>query len=175
MYGVAAFVAHNDIEPSKEWQVQIETALATCDCLIALLHKDFHASKWTDQEIGFAMGRGLPIFTVQLGEVPYGFVGRFQAFAGVGKSALDLAREIFETLIKHKQTQRAIGPVVVRLFEDSSSFQDAKKNVALLEMLELWEPDFSERITKAAKMNSQIKESWGVPARVNLLVEKWAA
>ena len=62
--GVSCFVAHNDIEPSEEWLAQIETALATCDSLLALLHPKFHESQWTDQEVGFAMGRGVP-FAVQ--------------------------------------------------------------------------------------------------------------
>src|SRR5258708_21866172 len=57
IYGISGFVAHNDIKPTLEWQAQIETALATCDALVALLHDKFHESKWTDQEIGFAMGR----------------------------------------------------------------------------------------------------------------------
>jgi len=35
-FGVSCFVAHNDIEPTQEWQTQIETALATCDALVAL-------------------------------------------------------------------------------------------------------------------------------------------
>jgi len=50
-YGISAFVAHTDIEPTLEWQVQIETALSTCEALVALLHDKFHASNWTDQEI----------------------------------------------------------------------------------------------------------------------------
>ena len=66
-YGISSFVAHNDIEPTLEWQAQIETALATCDALVALLHERFHESKWTDQEIGFAMGRGVPAFTIRTG------------------------------------------------------------------------------------------------------------
>src|SRR5207253_879179 len=69
-YGISSFVAHNDIEPTLEWQVQIETALATCDALVALLHDKFHASYWTDQEIGFAMGRRVPTFAVKFGETP---------------------------------------------------------------------------------------------------------
>src|ERR1700722_735851 len=59
-FGISGFVAHNDIEPTVEWQTEIETALATCDALVALLHENFHDSNWTDQEIGFAMGRGVP-------------------------------------------------------------------------------------------------------------------
>jgi hypothetical protein len=60
-YGISGFVAHSDIEPTMEWQDQIETALSTCDALVALLHDKFHESKWTDQEIGFAMGRAVPV------------------------------------------------------------------------------------------------------------------
>jgi hypothetical protein len=74
-FGISGFVAHNDIEPTQEWQTQIETALATCDALVALLHPDFHVSNWTDQEIGFAMGRGVPTFAVRFGQDPYGFIG----------------------------------------------------------------------------------------------------
>src|SRR5262249_45002832 len=73
-FGISGFVAHNDIEPTAEWQSQIEVALATCESLVALLHPNFHASNWTDQEIGAAMGRGVPVYAVQLGQVPYGFI-----------------------------------------------------------------------------------------------------
>jgi nucleoside 2-deoxyribosyltransferase len=71
-------VAHSDIEPTAEWQTQIQTALATCDAFIALLHPDFQASDWTDQEVGFSMGRGVPTFAVRLGQVPYSFMGAFK-------------------------------------------------------------------------------------------------
>jgi len=32
-YGISAFVAHEDIAPTKEWQSEIEKALATMDGL----------------------------------------------------------------------------------------------------------------------------------------------
>jgi hypothetical protein len=55
-YGISCFVAHNDIEPTAEWVVEIETALATCEAAVALLTPNFHKGNWTDQELGFAMG-----------------------------------------------------------------------------------------------------------------------
>src|ERR1700710_268345 len=64
-FGLSCFVAHKDVEPTTEWQTEIETALATADSMVALLHPDFHKSKWTDQEIGYAMGRDIPIFAVK--------------------------------------------------------------------------------------------------------------
>lgn len=173
-FGISCFIAHNDIEPTQEWQTQIETALATCDALVALLHKDFHASNWTDQEIGFAMGRGAPTFSVSFGQDPYGFIGRFQAFNGNKKSAAALARELFDAFRKNKQTQRRMSEVLVGLFEQSGSFADAKARIGYLEELELWEPSFSARIRSAAKSNSQVSGSWGVPDRATALAKKWA-
>ena len=172
-YGISCFVAHNDIEPTQEWQTQIETALATCDTLVALLHEGFHESKWTDQEIGFAMGRGLPVYSIRYGADPYGFIGRFQAFNAARKSAAQIARELFDSYRKDKQTQPKMASVLLSLFEQSSSFAEAKSRIEYLEGLESWEPTFAARLRNAAASNSQISGSWGVPERVNVLAKKW--
>ena len=61
-YGVASFVAHEDIAPMKEWQGEIERALFSMSVLVALLTKEFSQSSWTDQEVGVAIGRRFPSF-----------------------------------------------------------------------------------------------------------------
>jgi hypothetical protein len=172
-YGISAFVAHNDIEPTSEWQTQIETALATCETLIALLHPTFHDSNWTDQEIGFAMGRGLSVYAVDFGQVPYGFIGRFQAFKGTDLLPSELAQELFESYRKNKRTERRMAEVLMSLFQDSGSFAEAKARIGYLEELRVWEPSFSTRIESALESNSQISGAWGVPDRVNRLTNKW--
>jgi nucleoside 2-deoxyribosyltransferase len=172
-YGISCFVAHNDIEPTKEWQVQIETALTTCDALVALLHQDFHQSNWTDQEIGFAMGRGVPVFSVRFDQDPYGFIGRFQAFQGSGKQVTKLAEELFDSYRKNKQTQHRMAKALVGLFEDSYSFARAKTCMTYLEELEVWEPTLSARLRSALKSNTQISQSFGVPPRIEALIKKW--
>ena len=173
-YGISSFVAHNDIEPTSEWQTQIETALATCHALVALLHGKFHASNWTDQEIGFAMGRGVPTFAVRLGETPYGFIGRFQAFNGNGKSVANLARELFDCYRKHKQTEKEMSEAIVSIFETSDSFATAKERMGYLEEIQVCDPSFAGRIRSAVQANSQIDGSWGVPERVKKLLDRWA-
>jgi nucleoside 2-deoxyribosyltransferase len=173
-YGISGFVAHNDIEPTLEWQTQIETALATADSLVALLHPAFHNSNWTDQEIGFAMGRGLPVFAVRFGQDPYGFIGRFQAFTGNAKTADAIAKELFDSYRKNKQTQKRMTEVLVNLFEDSGSFASAKARIGYLEDLESWDPAFVPRLEAMVLANSQISGSWGIPERVQKLAKKWA-
>ncbi len=173
-YGIAAFVAHKDIDPTAEWQNEIELALSTCDALLALLHPDFHESDWTDQEIGFVMGRAMPVFSVTLGQIPYGFIGKTQAFNGTGKTPLTLGREIFDALRKNKQTQDKMAEIVVSLFENSSSFDVAKSRMTYLEELPIWKSGFAKRVKDAAESNGQILSAWGVPERVTaLLKKKW--
>lgn len=172
---ISAFVAHSDIEPTRDWQTQIETALSTCDALVALLHPNFHQSNWTDQEIGFAMGRGVPVFSVRFGQDPYGFIGRFQAFAGDDELASELAQELFAAYRKHKQTQRRMAEALVARFVESESFASAKLGVGYLEELEYWDRSFSKRLESAAESNSQIGGAWGVPERVNALIKKWSS
>jgi hypothetical protein len=172
-FGISSFVAHNDIMPTTEWENQIELALSTCDALIALLNDKFHESNWTDQEIGFAMGRGVPVCSVHLGQMPYGFIGRFQAFNGKGKTVGELAREIFDAFRKNKQTQSSMSGLLIAQFEGSNTFAEAKERIGYLEELETWEPLFSKRIVAAIDNNTQVSGSWGVPDRVNALAAKW--
>jgi|SRR5579872_5257021 len=171
-YGVTAFVAHKDINPTAEWQNEIELGLSTCDALVALLHPGFHESKWTDQEIGFVMGRPMPVFSVTLGETPYGFIGKTQAFNGTGKTPVALAREIFDALRKNKQTQDKMAEILITLFENSDSFDAAKNRMTYLDELTVWKPGFAKRIKEAAENNSQISSAWGVPGRVTAFLKK---
>ncbi len=171
-YGISGFVAHNDIEPTLEWQTEIEAALATCDSLVALLHDGFHASRWTDQEIGFAMGRGVPTFSVQFDEIPYGFIARFQAFNGNHKTAKELARELFDALRKKKGLERKMSDALIQLFEESHSFAEARDRIIYLNNITAWDPSYSARLRAVVKTNDQINGSFGVPQRVESFIQK---
>jgi len=97
LFGISCFVAHQDIHPTKQWQDEIENALASMDGFVALMTEDFHDSDWTDQEVGFAFARGVPIIAMRLGKDPYGFIGKLQALSC---DWADAAEEIFKILIK---------------------------------------------------------------------------
>ncbi len=56
-HGCSCFVAHVQIEPSQDWRLVIERALGTCHTLVAHVTPDFHASNWTDQEVGWILGQ----------------------------------------------------------------------------------------------------------------------
>ena len=172
-FGISSFIAHRDIEPTQVWQNEIESALATCDAMLALLHPDFHGSNWTDQEIGYGMGRQLLIVTVDLGTTPYGFMGKFQALTGTSGNPTRLAGRLFDILRQHARTQRKTAEAAVHFFAESPSFDEAKRRMALLEELEYWDDGMTAKAGSALEDNNQIADAWTVPHRLERLIQKW--
>jgi hypothetical protein len=77
-YDVKSFLAHQKIPVSEEWRLRILKELARCDLLIALVTKDFPKSKWTDQEVGIALGKGKKIVPILVNKKLHGFLEGFQ-------------------------------------------------------------------------------------------------
>jgi len=125
LFGIAAFVAHEAIQPSLEWQREIELALRSMHGLLALITPDFHASSWTDQEIGWALGRGVLVVPVRLGADPYGFAGKVQGISGSLDLPKALAKAVFETLLANSQTHGDVRRALSKAFCESGSFNQS--------------------------------------------------
>lgn len=169
----SAFVAHNDIEPTEEWQSVILDALSTADAMVALLHKGFHDSKWTDQEIGYALGRKILVIPVRLGIDPSGFIGRFQGANGMNKPLDQLSREIVGILTRHPLSRKRMAETLVYRFEHSASFAGARKNARDLAGAEYWDSSLTERCNAAYESNNQISGITGVRGSLEVVFQKW--
>lgn len=112
-YGISCFVAHEDINPTLEWQAEIEKALATMDALGAILMPGFNDSKWTDQEIGYALGRGVLVVPLRNGLDPYGFLGKVQGIACQGKTVAHVANAIFLAISGNSATKNKLATSLV--------------------------------------------------------------
>jgi AbiJ N-terminal domain 5/TIR domain len=107
-WGVSAFIAHQDIEPSREWQAEILSALATMDVLVALLEPGFRDSAWTDQEVGYALGRGVDIIPLLVGIEPHGFVAKIQGIQAKDRLPTDVAEELALVLLRKSRYRTAM-------------------------------------------------------------------
>lgn len=103
-YGISGFVAHEDIEPTLEWQNEIERALYSMHAFIAIHTKGFSQSVWTQQEVGFAVARGVKIISLKIGEDPTGFISKQQALPRRDRSAEDIAKEVDSILGADERT-----------------------------------------------------------------------
>lgn len=172
-FGISAFVAHSDIEPAKEWQDEIESALQTMDALAAILTPGFHESRWTDQEIGFALGRGLFVIPLRYGLDPYGFIGKFQGYRIDKVTYTVIAETVASLLTSHFSTAHIMSRVLVSRFEQSWSWQSAKDNMDSLEACTSFDEELLQRIETAVQSNGQINSAWGVPERVTTLISNF--
>lgn len=99
-WGISAFVAHEDIEASREWREEVEAGLETMEVLIAVVEPGFKESDWCAQEVGYALGRRVDIIPLRAGMDPFGFFGKYQGLQIKGKQPKAVADEIVQTLLK---------------------------------------------------------------------------
>lgn len=110
-YGIVGFVAHEDIEPTLEWQDEIMRGLNTMDALVAIHTPGFSASTYTQQEVGFALGRGVKIISFEMGEQPTGFISRRQSLPRRSRPAEEIAKEINRLLREDSRTAEKLRDV----------------------------------------------------------------
>jgi hypothetical protein len=124
------------------------------DGLAALMTEDFHASYWTDQEVGFALGRHVPVIPVRLGRNPYGFLARIQALSCNWKNA---AERIVEVLIRCE----GMFDAYVQAIRDCDSYDDANLLARILPSIEELKDDQIAELVHAYNSNSQVYDSYG--------------
>lgn len=172
-FGASAFVAHQDIEPTFEWQHEIELALQSMHSLVALVTPDFHGRKWTDQEVGYALGKGVLVIPVMLGAAPDGFIGKVQGVPGSLDSPDTLATGIVDLLLKHSGTESLMRETLVSALEKSPSFATSKRVTSKLEGLDHFSTEQLNRLEAACKSNYQVEAAISVPQRIAKVVQKF--
>jgi len=107
-YAIDGFVAHEDIYPTLEWQQEIERALYAMNAFLAIHTPGFSQSVWTQQEIGFAVARGVKIISLKMGEDPTGFISKHQALPRRSRTAEQIAQEIDAILTTDESTREKL-------------------------------------------------------------------
>jgi hypothetical protein len=166
--GISAFVAHEDIAPSLVWQNEIELALRSMNALAALLTPDFHASNWTDQEVGFALGKGVLVILVRLGANPYGFIGKVQGLSGSLEQPMRIAYLLTNTLLNHDATHQEMRKALARAFASADSFANAIALSKIIATVNDFTKDEKAVIEQACQENDQVYNATGVVSRVCL-------
>ena len=135
--GFAGFVAHQDIEPTREWEDEILRNLRTCVGLVVVSTSYGRSSAWVNQEIGFAVGRGVPVIAVDRGSPPWGMLYRFQSLrwkvAGAEIDSLDARKYNIPKLYRALENV-GIGTrdLLIEGIGQSDSFEEARVTATLL-------------------------------------------
>lgn len=137
-YFIDGFVAHDSIEFGLNWPDVIKEHLRSCHALLAVVSPEFSASHWCDQEVGWVLGRGVPVMSISAGCPPYGFFGLWQALPFRGDHD-DVSRRIFERASERPETGRLVTSALVTALEKVRNYDEAKRIVNLLVSASLWD------------------------------------
>ncbi len=168
-FGVTAFVAHDAIKPMKEWEHEILNGLNTMEVMLVLLTDDFHESEWTNQEVGFAVAKGIPIICVKAQNIdPKGFIGSKQALKAAYEHIVQSASEIHKSLLREIGQEGRLKGILIESFLSSPSYIAAMERLEYLTKTsdKLTEKEFA-RIAEGYSQNNQLYGCAGIHNRGN--------
>ena len=162
-HGISAFVAHDSIEPHEDWQLEIESALESMHAMLALITADFFESAWTNQEIGYAISRGVPIISLACErQDPQGFIRNRQAIRGNLDAIQASKHDVLDVLRKRLHQHKVWTEMVITQFCESGSFASASSWFDELTKLDYISPADGVRLINAFNANGQIANCWNV-------------
>ena len=120
--GLSCFVAHDSIQPLSVWKFEIEKGFKTMDAFVCFLTEDYFESVWTNQGIGFALARKVPVYLFSHdGTDPKGFKHDIQAIKTGADTLVQLIKRDFED---HPSIKQALLGRVIDA--KNGSFDNAK-------------------------------------------------
>lgn len=153
--GIFCFVAEKDIPASERWEKNIEEALISMHFMVVFLSGDYHESEWTDQEIGYAISKNIPIISVALGKEPYGFLSRFQAMkCDVGNLSNRLFNKLTDMDYEHGVELKINGAVYSLC--NAKNYYEANKAAKILFQHKKISDKQVENIVNAYNSNNQV-------------------
>jgi len=172
-YGINGFLAHEDLEPTVQWQEEITKHLKACDLFIPLISERFRESKWTDQEVGMAVAWKKKMVPLLLDKTTsYGFISKYQA------TKIDVANlqtrllSIITKLGDDKKFGATITDGLIMAFADSASFDEAGRRAnAILRKNGALTRDQLNSIVEASVNNNQISYGWDAKAAINEIIK----
>lgn len=171
-YGIEAFLAHEDIEPSAEWVETIKDEVKACHIFLPILTDNFHKSYWTDQETGIAFTHNKLIIPFKVTNDPYGFISKFQALK-IDTTAIEAScHKLMKLIVSKPRVSDLLIDNLITRFGKSPSFRDAAQNTELL----ISYPDYTlpqvVDIIKYTIANSQIYQSWDARKELKEFIHK---
>ena len=161
-YGISSFVAHDSIKPMTVWQAEIVKGLDTMEIMLAFVTDDFHDSVWANQEIGFALGRNIPIVSLKLQKRdPQGFVAGQQALKCSFKDVDAAAPRLYRLLVDRLDNGDRLQQSVIRAFLESPNFDEARLRFDRMEAVvsELSDSEVEE-IQNGFRENDQLHKAY---------------
>ncbi|MES2923896.1 MAG: TIR domain-containing protein [Verrucomicrobiota bacterium] len=149
-WGISAFVAKEDIQPSREWRLEVEAALETMEVMVPVVEQGFKLSDWCAQEVGWALGRKIEIIPLCIDLDPFGFFGKIQGIQIKGKTPRVVTEELVQQLLKMATVRPVLLPSMGRAFATLTTAPKLRR----IELLDAWSIVSDEQIRDVIEASS---------------------
>ena len=125
-HGLSVFLAHDDIEGGADWMANLYEEIQNCKLFIMLLTKNYHPSKYTDQEAGIALNCKKTILQLCIDNTkPYGFTSSKQAIFCSAPFDNSLIEKIVEISKKYRISKSSDLDKILFELENSGSYAES--------------------------------------------------
>ena len=157
--GVDATMARHSIRPGADWAQTIRTHLEASSALLCVASQGYTASPWCQQEIGWAIGRNLPVLWVryEAGEHSVAFLAAQQDLIPLDVSnSAHIAENVGSWLASAEETREEMKAALLAAFADSQSFRQTRCIANVIGTLGSLTKDEWRQIDAAAEENPQV-------------------
>ncbi len=197
-FKIDSFVAHSDIEPSKEWVDEILKTLMSkdCDIFIALITPNYKVSEWCNQEAGIAYCSKKLIFPIKLmlpgpeesALTKNGFLNKYQLLKWCAYETYERDQnaeaEYAKALLRAFYVQKIISfDQLIGSLETSYDWWDAAEKLSLILELDKTNQKLDDaallsnsravRIIEISDNNQNIYNSWSARPNLKQIMEKY--
>jgi hypothetical protein len=127
--GCTAFMAHEHVEVSEEWQERILQELGQCALFVPILSTNYYNSIWCKQESGIAAFRKITLIPLSTdGSIPLGFISNIQSIK------INPDRPTYTDVLHGMVKQDSLFTInkLIDLVAGSKSFRAAEANFELI-------------------------------------------
>jgi TIR domain len=158
--GLEVFLAHDDIEPSKEWESEILYYLERSEIFIPLITENFYESDWTGQESGIARITKQLIIPLCYKLTPKGFIGKYQALFFDGNNLYSSVDQIRSIILSHEILGKHVADAIISDFVSSGTYRSSSRMLKEILKIKTLNIVQAKKIVKGSIENSQIYAAW---------------
>lgn len=158
-YGVDAHMARHDVSPMADLPHTVMELIRSSSALVCLASEGFSSSPWCQQEVGFALGRGIPVFWAKLcaTETPTGLLtGQLAHQPSNGKPT---TKAVTDWLVQQSALRTELVASLGQGLSASRSYSDSRTLARLLLGIGTLTQDEWDLIRFRASTNNQVSDA----------------
>lgn len=175
-FGVDLFVAHDTIPMDALWEQEIAESLKTCHAGVTFHHQGFSQSYYCMQEVGWLIGRDLPIARLIFNENPLGLLASRHGRNVANQQCRYVVGALLDWISSISELQVPFSESLSEAFLNSTSFSRTDQVWRYLSNIERISDNQIGKVLEAGAINDQVFSTGignysGTPYR-NAIIEK---